>query len=64
MNTTGPYTAWDILEAFLAAEFSQAPRHLRRLGKVAALEPEVINPRAVGTRRNSYISIGPVRWRP
>ncbi len=30
--------AWDLVEAFLAAEFSQAPRHLRRLGKVAALE--------------------------
>jgi ribose 5-phosphate isomerase B len=40
-RTTGPYAAWDILEAFLAAEFSQAPRHLRRLAKVASLEPEL-----------------------
>src|SRR5258708_38039091 len=39
-RTIGPFAAWDILEAFLAAEFSQAPRHLRRLAKVAALEPE------------------------
>ncbi len=39
-RTIGPSAAWDILEAFLAAEFSQAPRHLRRLGKVAALELE------------------------
>jgi ribose 5-phosphate isomerase B len=39
-RTIGPFAAWDILEAFLAAEFSQAPRHLRRLGKVAALEIE------------------------
>ena len=30
--------AWDLALTFLAAEFSQAPRHLRRLGKVAALE--------------------------
>jgi ribose 5-phosphate isomerase B len=39
-RTMGAYAAWDILEAFLAAEFSQAPRHLRRLAKVAALERE------------------------
>ena len=30
--------AWDLVQTFLAAEFSQAERHLRRLGKVAALE--------------------------
>ena len=35
---TGPMLAWDIVEAYLAAEFSQAERHLRRLAKVAALE--------------------------
>ena len=40
-RTIGSFTAWDILEAFLAAEFSQAPRHLRRLAKVASLEPEM-----------------------
>jgi ribose 5-phosphate isomerase B len=40
-RTTGPLSAWDLVEAFLAAEFSQAPRHLRRLGKVAALEAEL-----------------------
>jgi ribose 5-phosphate isomerase B len=34
----GPELAWDLVTTFLAAEFSQAPRHLRRLGKVAALE--------------------------
>ncbi|MDB6064925.1 MAG: sugar-phosphate isomerase, RpiB/LacA/LacB family [Pedosphaera sp.] len=34
----GPELAWDLVQTFLAAEFSQAPRHLRRLGKVAALE--------------------------
>jgi ribose 5-phosphate isomerase B len=34
----GPELAWDLIQAFLAAQFSQAERHLRRLGKVAALE--------------------------
>ena len=34
----GAELAWDLMEAFLAAQFSQAERHLRRLGKVAALE--------------------------
>jgi len=37
----GSYASWDILEAFLGAEFSQAPRHLRRLAKVASLEPQL-----------------------
>jgi ribose 5-phosphate isomerase B len=40
-RTLGPFAAWDILEAFLGAEFSQAPRHLRRLAKVASLEKEI-----------------------
>jgi ribose 5-phosphate isomerase B len=34
----GPELAWDLVQTFLAAVFSQAPRHRRRLGKVAALE--------------------------
>ena len=38
----GPTAAWDLVEAFLAAEFSQAERHLRRLGKVAALETKAV----------------------
>jgi ribose 5-phosphate isomerase B len=37
-RTIGPAAAWELVEAFLAAEFSQAERHLRRLAKVAALE--------------------------
>jgi ribose 5-phosphate isomerase B len=37
-RTVGPGVAWDLVQTFLAAEFSQAPRHLRRLSKVAALE--------------------------
>ena len=34
----GTMVAWDLVETFLAAEFSQAERHLRRLSKVAGLE--------------------------
>jgi len=34
----GPMVAWELVESFLAAEFSQEERHLRRLSKVAALE--------------------------
>jgi ribose 5-phosphate isomerase B len=41
----GAYVAWDLVEAFLKAEFSQAPRHLRRLGKVASLELERVGQR-------------------
>jgi len=37
-RTVGPSVAWDLVQTFLAAEFSQAPRHLRRLDKVARLE--------------------------
>jgi len=37
-RTVGPAVAWDLVQTFLTAEFSQAPRHLRRLGKVASLE--------------------------
>lgn len=37
-RTVGPEVAWDLVEAYLAAEYSQAERHLRRLSKVASLE--------------------------
>ena len=37
-RTIGPAVAWDLVQTFLGATFSQAERHLRRLGKVAALE--------------------------
>ena len=39
-RTLGLEVAWDLVQTFLAAEFSQAPRHLRRLRKVAALEDQ------------------------
>jgi ribose 5-phosphate isomerase B len=37
-RTVGPAVAWDLVQTFLAAEYRQAERHLRRLGKVASLE--------------------------
>ena len=37
-RTVGPGVAWDLVQTFLTAGFSQAPRHLRRLSKVASLE--------------------------
>jgi ribose 5-phosphate isomerase B len=37
-RTVGPEVAWDLVQTFLTVQFSQAPRHLRRLGKVASLE--------------------------
>ena len=39
-RTVGPAVALDLVQTFLAAEFSQAPRHLRRLSKVASLETD------------------------
>lgn len=37
-RTLGPALAWDLVQTFPAAEFSQAERHLRRLGEVSSLE--------------------------
>jgi ribose 5-phosphate isomerase B len=37
-RTVGPAVAWDLVQTFLAAEFGQGERHLRRLGKVASIE--------------------------
>ena len=34
----GGMLAWDLLQTFLAAHYSQAERFLRRLGEIAALE--------------------------
>ena len=39
----GPAVAQDLVEAFLAAEFSKGERHVRRLRKVAALEAQTIH---------------------
>jgi ribose 5-phosphate isomerase B len=37
-RTIGPDLAWELVQTFLAASFSGAARHRRRLAKVAALE--------------------------
>jgi ribose 5-phosphate isomerase B len=37
-QTVGPATGWDLVQTFLAARFSEAERHKRRLAKVASLE--------------------------
>ena len=42
-RVVGPAVARDLVDTFLAAEFSQAERHVRRLGKVAALEAQPAN---------------------
>jgi ribose 5-phosphate isomerase B len=39
-RTVGAAVALDLVQTFLAAEFSQAHRHLRRLSKVASLETD------------------------
>lgn len=39
-RTVGPEVAWDLVETFVTARYSDAERHLRRLAKVAALEGE------------------------
>jgi 6-phosphogluconolactonase len=37
-RTTGHEVAWDLIQTFLNSSYSEEARHLRRLGKVAALE--------------------------
>jgi ribose 5-phosphate isomerase B len=37
-RAVGPLVAWDLVETFLAAQFSDGDRHLRRLNKVKSLE--------------------------
>ena len=37
-RTVAPEVAWDLVQAYLAAEYSREERHLRRLGKIATLE--------------------------
>jgi len=37
-RTEGIELAWDLVQTFLAAQYSSAERHLRRLAKVAKLE--------------------------
>ncbi|MGA3066837.1 MAG: RpiB/LacA/LacB family sugar-phosphate isomerase [Tepidisphaeraceae bacterium] len=43
-NVIGFSLAWELLETFLAAHFSGAPRHRRRVAKVQALENQKVGP--------------------
>ena len=38
IGIVGPEVVWDLVQAFLSAEFSKAELHLRRLGKLSSLE--------------------------
>jgi ribose 5-phosphate isomerase B len=51
-RTMGPAVAWDLVQTFLAAEFSQEERHLRRLGKVASLEVQAASALKTERRKN------------
>jgi ribose 5-phosphate isomerase B len=54
-RTEGPAVAWDLVQAFLAAEFSQAPRHLRRIRAVERLTHSVTPDQAdgIGVKKTS-----------
>jgi ribose 5-phosphate isomerase B len=39
----GPAIAQDVVRAFLAARFSGAERHVRRVGKIKAIEEDAVN---------------------
>lgn len=41
-RVVGPEVAMDLVDTFLAARFSGAERHVRRLRKIAALETEAV----------------------
>jgi ribose 5-phosphate isomerase B len=45
-RTVGSSVAWELVQTFLAARFSNAERHVRRLGKVSSLEAREIGLRA------------------
>ena len=49
-RTVGPAVAWDLVQTFLAAKVSQAQRHLRRLSKVASLEPQNDYAKTIGRK--------------
>jgi ribose 5-phosphate isomerase B len=48
-RTVGACVAWDLVQTFLQSKYSQEERHLRRLGKVAAVEAKSTERRISGT---------------
>jgi transketolase len=51
-RTVGPAVAWDLVQTYLAAEYSQADRHLRRLGKVASIEAQRLRTQKANEERS------------
>jgi transketolase len=66
-RSVGPEVAWDLVQTYLAAEYSQADRHLRRLGKVARIEaqrlktPNASEERSMTDEQASQLSINTIR---
>ena len=52
-RVVGPFLAWELVAAFLAAEYGQAERYLRRLDKIAGLELETTNHESAGAMSKS-----------
>src|SRR5215475_3428252 len=50
-RTIGPAVAWDLVQTYLAAEYSQADRHLRRLRKVASIEAQPLKTKNASKER-------------
>ncbi len=49
-RTGGPEVAWDLVKTYLGATYSDAFRHLRRLGKVAEAEAGASGTRSPSSR--------------
>src|SRR5437867_2709907 len=66
-RTVGPEVAWDLVQTYLAAEYSQADRHLRRLRKVAWIEaqrlktPNASEERHMSDEQAAQLSINTIR---
>ena len=65
--------AWDLIETFLAARFSGAPRHRRRLAEIKELENPLIGrgevrsarlPGADGTQEETRVFRAAAHFRP
>src|SRR5262249_46972953 len=66
-RTVGSAVAWDLVQTYLVAEYSQADRHRRRLAKVASLETQQLktqNPseeRPMSDAQSAELSINTIR---
>jgi transketolase len=66
-RTVGPAVAWDLVQTYLAAEYSQADRHLRRLRKVASIEAQRLKTqnasedRPMSDKQAAQLSINTIR---